>query len=97
MQEENEMELHAAVTRRGHVGKRHASLFGGPVSFTPGIFRAFIKKTSIFKVKFHRVTSRVYEREPLDRTRALDQKRSIVRRRSDIVSPNCKYVPHLLN
>lgn len=44
--------------------------FFGPVSFTPGIFRSSIKKPSIFKVKFHRVTSRVYEREPFDRTRA---------------------------
>lgn len=63
--------------------------FFGPVSFTPGIFRSSIKKPSIFKVKFHRVTSRVYEREPLDWTRAR-KKRSIVldfiyRKRSAII------------
>lgn len=63
---------------RGDTWENGTRPFLGPVSFTPGIFRASIKKPSIFKVKFHRVTSRVYERGPLDRTRALDQKRSIV-------------------
>lgn len=32
VQEENEMELHAARNKGGHVGKRHASLF------RPGVF-----------------------------------------------------------
>lgn len=80
MQEENEMELHAARNKgEGDTWENGTRPFFGPVSFTPGIFQAFIKKPSIFKVKFHRVTSRVYERKPLDRTRAFDQKRSIVR------------------
>lgn len=49
---------------RGDTWENGTRPFLGPVSFTPGIFRASIKKPSIFKVKFHRVTSRVYEREP---------------------------------
>jgi len=91
------------VTRGETRGKTARVPFWTRVSFTPGIFRAFIKKPSIFKVKFHRVTSRVYE--PLDWTRALDQKRSqivlstIVRLpfRYRHMSSNCKRVPHILS
>lgn len=67
MCKKNEAALHAARYKEGHVGKRHASLFGGPVSFYTwnfsGVYREVTHPPSrppadFQGTEFQRVTSR---------------------------------------
>lgn len=67
----NEVELHAALDKEGKEGRRGDTWENGTRPFLePGVFYTwnfsgiYQDASPIFKVKFHRVTSRAYEREP---------------------------------